>query len=327
MTGSIPTVRGTLLSPDQLGHTLMHEHVFVLNAEIEQNYPWEWQEERLIEEAVDQLESAYEVGVRTIVDLTVIGLGRNVDRVRKVADQVRVNIVPATGLYTYDDVPMFFKFRGPGLLLDGPERLIEYMVRDLTVGIAGTEIRAGIIKCATDAQGITPGVERVLRAAARAHRETGAPITTHTHAGTERGLEQMEIFAEESVDYSKVVIGHCGDTTDVDYLHRLLDQGVTIGMDRFGLDLMLDFQSRVETLATIIQEGYSSQIVLSHDASVYTQNFDIEAKARLMPNWHFEHIHRDLIPALAERGVGADDIEQMLVRNPARILGGIQSIR
>lgn len=321
MTATIPTIRGTALSADELGHTLMHEHVFVLNAEIEQNYPWEWDEDRLVEEAVAKLESAYDAGVRTIVDLTVIGLGRDIGRVRQVADRVRVNIVPATGLYTYDDVPMFFKFRGPGLLIDGPDRLIDYMVRDVTEGIAGTGIRAGIIKCATDAQGVTPGVERVLRAAARAHRETGAPITTHTHAGTERGLEQLDVFREEGVDFAKVVIGHSGDTTDLDYLHRLLDQGVTIGMDRFGLDLMLDFESRVATLAALVEEGFAGQIVLSHDASVYTQNFDIEAKARLLPNWHYEHIHRDVLPALAERGVTEDQVEQMLTRNPGRILG------
>ena len=320
MPANIPTVRGNDLSAEAIGHTLMHEHVFVLNAEIEMNYPWEWQEERLIEEAVEKLESAYEAGVRTIVDLTVIGLGRDVRRVRQVADRVRVNIVPATGLYTYDDVPMFFKFRGPGLLIDGPDRLVDYMVRDITEGIADTGIRAGIIKCATDAQGVTPGVERVLRAAAHAHKETGAPITTHTHAGTERGLEQLDIFRQEGVDFSKVVIGHSGDTTDLDYLHRLLDQGVMIGMDRFGLDLMLDFESRVRTLVTLVEQGFADQIVVSHDASVYTQNFDIEAKQRLLPNWNYEHIHREVLPALRERGVTDDQIEQMLVRNPGRIL-------
>lgn len=321
MTSRVPTVRGADLSVDQLGHTLMHEHVFVLDTEIESNYPWEWREDERIRDAVDKLESAYEAGVRTIVDLTVIGLGRDVRRVRTVADQVRVNIVAATGLYTYDDVPMFFKFRGPGMLIDGPDRLVDYMVRDLTEGIADTGIRAGIIKCATDAQGVTPGVERVLRAAARAHKETGAPISTHTHAGTERGLEQLAIFRQEGVDLTKVIIGHSGDTTDLDYLRRLLAHGVVIGMDRFGLDLILDFESRVETVATLVAEGFAEQIVLSHDASAYTQNFDLDAKARLMPNWNYEHVHRDVLPALQERGVTADQVEQMLTRNPARLLG------
>jgi len=321
MTSGIPTVRGTSLASDQLGHTLMHEHVFVLNTEIEMNYPGEWDEHERIRDAVQKLESAFDAGVRTIVDLTVLGLGRDIARVRKVAEQVRVNIVAATGLYTYDDVPMYFKFRGPGLLIDGPDRLIDFMVRDLTDGIADTGVRAGIIKCATDAQGVTPGVERVLRAAARAHKETGAPISTHTHAGTERGLEQLRIFAQEGVDLAKVVIGHSGDTADLDYLRRLLDHGVFIGMDRFGLDLMLDFESRVNVVAALVSEGHADQIVLSHDASAYTQNFDIAAKSRLMPNWHYEHVHRDVLPALKDRGVTSDQIEQMLTRNPARILG------
>ncbi|MBM7508067.1 phosphotriesterase-related protein [Nocardioides salarius] len=321
MNDTIPTMRGTELPSERLGHTLMHEHVFVLNTEIETNYPWEWEESERIQDAVEKLESAYDAGVRTIVDLTVIGLGRDVTRVRKVADQVRVNIVPATGLYTYDDVPMFFKFRGPGLLIDGPDRLVEFMVRDLTVGIADTGIRAGIIKCATDAQGVTPGVERVLRATARAHKETGAPISTHTHAGTERGLEQLHIFEQEGVDLTKVVIGHSGDTTDLNYLRRLLGRGVSLGMDRFGLDLMLSFEDRVDTVAALLSEGFADQIVLSHDASSYTQNFDIKAKERLMPNWHYEHVHRDVLPALQERGATPGQVEQMLTLNPARILG------
>ena len=320
MSGTIPTVRGTDLSADELGHTLMHEHVFVLNTEIESNYPWEWREEDRIRDAVEKLESAYEVGVRTIVDLTVIGLGRDVGRVRTVAEQVRVNIVPATGIYTYDDVPMYFKFRGPGELIDGPDRMLQFMVRDLTEGIADTGIRAGIIKCATDAQGVTQGVERVLRAAARAHKETGAPISTHTHAGTERGLEQLRIFIEEGVDLNKVVIGHSGDTTDLRYLRRLLDHGVFIGLDRFGLDLLLDFESRVDTVAALVADGFADRIVLSHDAAAYSQNWDIEAKSKLLPNWHYEHVHRDVLPALIGRGVTDDQVEQMMVRNPACIL-------
>ena len=131
----------------------------------------------------------------------------------------------------------------------------------------------------------------------------------------------MDIFRQEGVDFNKVVIGHSGDTTDLDYLRRLLDHGVMIGMDRFGLDLMLDFESRVQTVAALVREGFADQIVLSHDASVYTQNFDIEAKNRLLPNWNYEHIHREVLPALRERGVTDAQIDQMLVSNPGRILG------
>ena len=318
---TIATAAGRDVPVSDLGHTLMHEHVFVLNTEIERNYPGRWDEEVRVADAIAKLESAYDRGVRTIVDLTVVGLGRDLPRVQRVAEQVRMNIVVATGLYAYDDVPMFFKFRGPGLLIDGPELLTEFFVKDLTEGIADTGITASIIKCATDAQGITPGVERILRAAAHAHKETGAPISTHTHAPTERGSDQLAVFVKEAVDLSRVVIGHSGDTTDLDYLERLLDHGVYLGMDRFGLDLMLSFDDRVATVATLCEKGYAGQLVLAHDASSYTHNFDVDAKEKLMPNWHYEHVHADVLPALRDRGVTDAQIEQMLVANPAAILG------
>lgn len=315
----IPTVRGDVDVAD-LGTTLMHEHVFVLDTEVERNYPGRWNEQERRADAVRKLERAYDLGVRTIVDLTVLGLGRDVRRVAEVAAEVRMQIVVATGLYTYDDVPMFFKFRGPGKLVDGPELLTEFFVKDLTDGIADTGIRAGVIKCATDESGLTPGVERVLVAAAHAHRETGAPISTHTHAGTRRGLDQQDAFRKEGVDLERVVIGHSGDTTDLDYLRTMMEAGSYLGMDRFGLDLMLSFEDRVRTVAALCAEGYAEKMVLSHDASCFTHNFDVADKARLMPNWHYNHLHEDVLPALRERGVTEAQIETMLVTNPARIL-------
>jgi phosphotriesterase-related protein len=318
----------TVLGPvavEALGQTLMHEHVFVLDGEIERNYPGRWNEQVRVDDAVAKLNEVATRGVRTVVDLTVLGLGRYVPRVRQIAERVDVHIVVATGLYTYDDVPMFFRFRGPGKLIDGPDLLEQFFVTDLTQGIADTGVKAGILKCATDQSGLTPGVERVLRAVAFAHRETGAPISTHTHALTERGLEQQEVFRQEGVDLGRVVIGHSGDTTDLDYLRRLMDAGSYIGMDRFGLDLMLSFEDRVNTVAALCQQGYAERMVLSHDASCFTHNFDVEAKAELLPNWRFTHLHDEVLPALRERGVSDQDLEQMLVANPAQILAYMPS--
>lgn len=313
----------TVLGPvpaEELGPTLMHEHVFVLDQEIENNFPGRWHEQTRREDAVKKLTELASRGVRTLVDLTVIGLGRDVPRVRDVATQVDLNIVVATGLYTYDDVPMFFRFRGPGKLIDGPELLEEFFIRDLTEGIADTGVRAAILKCATDKTGMAPGVERVLRAVARAHLGTGAPISTHTDALTERGLEQQAVFREEGVDLGRVVIGHCGDTTDLDYLRRLIDAGSYIGMDRFGLDLMLPFEHRVATVAALCEQGYAERMVLSHDASCFTHNFDVEAKEQLLPRWRYTHLFDEVIPALRERGVSQDDLDQMLVHNPRKVL-------
>ena len=130
-------------------------------------------------------------------------------------------------------------------MLGGPEIMTDMFVRDIEQGIADTGIKAGILKCATDEPGITPGVERVLRAVAQAHKRTGVPISTHTHAGLRRGLEQQRIFEEEGVDLSRVIIGHSGDSTDVGYLEELIAAGSYLGMDRFGIDVILPFEERV----------------------------------------------------------------------------------
>ena len=318
--GMVETLTGPV-GADELGPTLMHEHVFVLNMEIEDNYPGRWDEELRVHDAVERLRAVGARGIRTIVDLTVLGLGRYIPRVKAVAEQTDVNIVAATGLYTYNDVPMFFHFRGPGTLTGGSELLTEMFVRDLTVGIADTGVKAGILKCATDAPGVTAGVDRVLRSVARAHLETGAPITTHTDARTQRGLDQQRVFDEEGVDLSRVVIGHSGDTTDLDYLRRLIDGGSFLGMDRFGIDIILPFEDRVATVVKLCEQGYAERIVLSHDASCFTHNFDAEYKQKLLPKWVYTHINDDVLPALKERGVTDEQVHQMMVLNPRAILG------
>ncbi len=319
MTADVPTVRGPLPTAD-LGVTLMHEHVFVLSPEIIANYPEGWGDEEAREQAaVDKLNALKAIGVDTIVDPTVIGLGRYIPRIQRVAERTELNIVVATGVYTYNDVPMYFHFSGPGTALDGPEPMVDMFVRDITEGIAGTGVKAAILKCATDEPGITPGVERVLRAVAQAHRATGVPITTHTHAHTRRGLEQQRVFAEEGVDLSRVVIGHSGDTTDLDYLEELIAAGSYLGMDRFGLDNILPFEDRVDTVARMCERGHAGKMVLAHDASCYIDWLPEAALPFVLPNWHFLHIHNDVLPALRQRGVSEEQITTMLVDNPRAI--------
>jgi phosphotriesterase-related protein len=298
----------------------MHEHVFIMITEIMQNYPEGWGDEARREaDAVKRLNELKAAGVDTIVDLTVIGLGRYIPRIARVAAATELNIVVATGLYTYNDVPMYFHYLGPGAPLDGPEIMTDMFVRDIEQGIADTGIKAGILKCATDEPGVTPGVERVLRAVAQAHRRTGVPISTHTHAGLRRGLEQQRIFTEEGVDLSRVIIGHSGDTTDTDYLEELISNGSYLGMDRFGVDVLLPFEDRVNTLARMCERGHADKMVLSHDANCYWDAIPESLLPVVLPNWHYLHIHNDVIPALKERGVTDEQLHTMLVDNPRRI--------
>ena len=317
----VATVRGPVPA-DGLGVTLMHEHVFVLSPEIMANYPEGWGDEQAREDdAVEKLNALKNIGVDTIVDPTVIGLGRYIPRIARIAQRTDLQIIVATGVYTYNDVPMFFHFTGPGTVLNGPETMVDLFIRDITEGIAGTGVKAAILKCATDEPGVTPGVERVLRAVAAAHRATGVPITTHTHAHSRRGLDQQRIFAEEGVDLSRVIIGHSGDTTDLDYLEELIAAGSYIGMDRFGVDNVLSFDDRVDTVAKMCARGHAGRMVLAHDASCYIDWLPEEALPLVLPNWHYLHIHNDVLPALRERGVTEEQITTMLVDNPRTIFG------
>ena len=313
------TARGAVDLVD-LGVTLMHEHVFIMTTEIMENYPEGWGDGAKREaDAIVRLNELKSRGVDTIVDLTVVGLGRYIPRIARIAAATELNIVVATGLYTYNDVPMHFHYLGPGAPLGGPEPMVDMFVRDIEHGIADTGVKAAILKCATDEPGLTSGVERVLRAVAQAHRQTGVPISTHTHAGTRRGLEQQRIFAEEGVDLGRVVIGHSGDTTDIAYLEELIAEGSYLGMDRFGVDAILSFEDRVNTVATMCERGHADRMVLSHDASCY---FDALPEATLpvaLPNWHYLHIHDDVLPALRRRGVSEEQLTTMLVDNPRRI--------
>ena len=298
----------------------MHEHIFILSPEIMANYPEAWgDEEARVADAVTRLGELKARGVDTIVDLTVIGLGRYLPRVARVAAQTDLNILVATGVYTFNDVPMHFHYLGPGAEFGGDETMTALFVRDIEEGIADTGVKAAILKCATDRPGVTPGVERVLRAVAAAHRQTGVPITTHTHADTRRGLEQQRIFEQEGVDLSRVIIGHSGDSTDIGYLEELIAAGSYLGMDRFGLDLLLPFEDRVATVATMCERGHADKMVLSHDAMCFFDALPEDMIPAVAPNWHYLHIHNDVLPALRARGVTEEQIDTMLIHNPRRI--------
>jgi phosphotriesterase-related protein len=320
---TVNTVRGPV-DVEDLGQTLMHEHVFVLATEYLDNYgrgSW-WDEEVRVADAIAKLRALTAKGVSTIVDPTVWGLGRYIPRVQRIAAEVPgLNIIVATGLYTYDEIPHQYGLRGPGLLMDMPEPMADDFTRDIIEGIADTGVKAAFLKCVVEHKGLTPGVERVCRAVAQTHLRTGAPITVHTSAAAQSGLLALDLFIKEGVDLRKVVVGHAGDSNDLDYLMRLADTGATLGMDRFGLDVYNPTAARVDTIAALCERGYADRIVLSHDSACFMDYFGgawDQVLATAAPNWRFDHIHDDVLAALRERGVGDDQITTMLVDNPRR---------
>ena len=320
LAGEVQTFRGPV-SAAMLGSTLIHEHVFVGHPELDLNLPHpEWCESEAIETAVAGFERLWDLGVRTVVDLTVLGLGRDVATVRRVAERTRVQLVASTGYYTADVLPAYFHTHGPGRLVGGPDPLLELFLRDIEEGIAGTDVRAGMLKVVTGEQGLTSDVRRVMEAAATAQRRTGVPITTHTHAPSRSGRDQLRFFLERDVRPDRLVIGHCGDSQDLDYLRELMDAGATIGMDRFGMEHVLPDDARLSTVLTLLRDGYADRMVLSQDAAYFSRVTPPSWRAAHAPHWTMENLSRRILPQLAEQGATDDQIHQLMVLNPARVL-------
>lgn len=304
---TVEAVTGPLDTRD-LGVTLMHEHVLVASPGVRENFPV-WDRERELAAAAEKLREVMAMGVRTLVDLTP-GDWRDVPFVVEAAKKSGMQIVVATGLYY--DVPRYFWSRGI-------DHMAALFVADIREGIAGTGVKAGVIKCAADEEGLTEPVEKVLRASARAHRATGVPISTHTWAAGRTGTLQQDVFESEGVDLSRVIIGHSGDSEDLGYLVGLMRRGSYIGMDRFGDEDRLTTDRRVATVGRLCANGYAGQLVLSHDAACYMDWFDAEYHRRRRPNRRFTYIGEVILPALRAAGVTEAQIHTMTVENPRAI--------
>jgi phosphotriesterase-related protein len=327
MMTRVPTPGGGVDSAD-LGTTMMHEHVFVLTPEININYPETLgDEEAHIEHAVALLTAAHERGVSTIVDCTVPGLGRDVRRVQRVAERVPVNIVCATGYYTWNDLPNFFGIYGPtqyGAAYEAADALPAMLLRDVEKGIGGTSIRAAVLKCVVHKR-VTPGMERIARAVAEVHHRTGVPITVHTHSRPD-GLDAQRLLSGFGLDLTRVIIGHMDAAgREPDYLQAVLDQGSTVGFDTFGIeggDLGgahdVSFADRIETIVSLCVRGYSRQVVLSHDYASFCDQVPAEWFTERFPRWSYHRVVEDAVPALRTAGVSEEHLHDMLVGNPRR---------
>lgn len=287
-----------------LGFTLMHEHVIVTWPAIHQQYPHLWDRPAIVERSVRLLKDAYAAGVRTMVDLTPIDLGRDPLLIKEVAEKSGMQFIVATGCYY--SIPFYFVGRPDS-------EMTEFFVRDITEGIGDTGVRAGVIKCATEPE-MHAMNERVLRASARAHRETGVPICTHTMPANKTGWDQQRVFKEEGVDLGRTVIGHSDDSDSFEYLERIILDGSYLGMDRIGGTRPRTSEQRADMVAALVEKGYADRIMLSHDHQCYfdwvpKETFEASPK-------HFGYIATGFSDLLRERGVSDASIKQMTVLNP-----------
>jgi phosphotriesterase-related protein len=316
----MPTVEttGGQVDVDELGLTLIHEHFRTTDEAGRFQFPHLYDEQAEWEAAIADANAVKGHGVRTVVEPSAMFLHRDAAFSKRVADESGLNVVLATGIYTYDHLPQVLVNRDE----DGVAAVFVYEIEN---GIQNTGIKPAFIKCAADAPGVTPNVEKVHRAAARASKQTGKPIMAHSHPASGTGLEQMRIFTEEGVDPALVQIAHTGDTDDLDYIEKLLATGCWIGMDRYGLDIFLPTEKRNATVLALLERGYADRMFLSQDFCSTIDWFPREVqeylKANEVPDWSMTFLFEQVIPTLKEGGMSEDDLNQMMVENPKRWLG------
>jgi phosphotriesterase-related protein len=322
------TVTGPI-DADELGTTFIHEHLIFRDEAVLAQWPHagtvkEVEPPELVDEdgayqaALESARAVIEHGVKTIAEPTGMFGGRDVRFSRRVAEETGLQVVPCTGIYTYDYLPPYFQSRDENAMAD-------LFVHDVEEGIQGTEIKAAFFKCAADEPGLTPNIEKVHRAVARASVRTGRPLMAHSRPASDTGPRQVEIFLEEGVDPERIQIAHTGDTDDLDYIERLLDMGVYIGMDRYGLEIFLPMEQRNATVTALLERGYAERMFLSQDFCATLDWYPPEVALQLMEqgaakDWSMTLVFEQVIPTLRESGMTDEQLETMLVSNPKRWL-------
>ncbi|MFC1534046.1 phosphotriesterase [Thermodesulfobacteriota bacterium] len=305
------------LDTANLGFTLTHEHLLVAAPGIYENYP-ELIGSKLKEQVVDGLKKAKEGGIDTIVDTTTLDLGRNIELMAYASKESGVNIIACAGWWL--DIPRFF-------LGVSANQLAEVFTREIEEGISGTKIKAGLLKAASDLMGVTKKDEIMLRAVARAHRRTGVPIMLHSYAPGQVARQQLSILKEEGVAPRRVKVDHSNDTTDIEFLTWLLEQGCFLGLDRYP-GRNVSPLSRTRTLKALIDAGWSDRLCLSHDALLLRI---IRTEEGLLPtheeavkiNPHgFLYIKNVVFPQLREMGISETTINNLCLVGPRKFFEG-----
>lgn len=312
---TINSALGPLDTAD-LGFTLSHEHIMVASTGILHDYP-ELIGTNPMERVVDRLKKTREGGVNTIVDATTPDLGRDINLLAEASRLSGINIIACTGWWL--DIPRSFN----GVSAD---QLAQVFTRDIEQGISGTNIKAGVLKAASDMAGVTPSEEIVLRAVARAHLKTNVPIILHSYSPGRVGQQQLAILKEEGVDPKRVKMDHSNDTTNVEYLLWLLEQGCYLGLDRYP-GRNVSPLARTKTMKALIDAGYTERLCPSHDNTilrVLADNPETTEEARLKLNpYGYLYIKKVVFPMLQEMGVSETILGSLCVDGPRNFFEGV----
>lgn len=321
----IQTVTGRV-RPSELGRTLVHEHLLI-------GYPgWQmdalapkYRRDEAMARGVDRLVELRELGVETFLDPCPMDLGRDVEFMAEVSVRSGMRILCTTGAYKQNE-GLTYTFGALPV-----EEIAAIYVKELTEGIGDTGIRAGLVKVATGAPGITDYERKLMVAAGRAAREVGCPVLTHTDHATGGGA-QLDALAGEGVEAHRVLVGHSDGRDDHEYHRTLADRGAYLGFDRFGIEALISDERRMESVLALVRAGYAPSLCLSHDSTCAAWLgrpifggklvMTAEALAAAMPNWNALHLFQRIFPELKARGLTDADLDTFLVENPRRWFEG-----
>jgi predicted metal-dependent phosphotriesterase family hydrolase len=301
----IMTVRGPI-APGDAGFVLSHEHLLCDLWAIVRSYDGILDDERL---AIIELMKYREAGGRTLVEVSSVGLGRNPDGLRRISDATGIHVVMGSGWYREEGYPRY-------VYELSTNELAQRIVQDLTQGADGSDIRAGVIgEIGTERHSITPAQERVFRAAARAQKQTGVSIWTHTTHFGELALEQIDLLREEGVPFERIVISHLGDRFGIHHFRAIAEKGVFLGVDNIGYqgDGYPADEVRARNIIDLVAEGYEDQLLLSLDVCMKHHLHSYGGKG-------YDHLQRKFLPLLRNLGVAEEKIIKMTTLNPARAL-------
>lgn len=289
------------IDPGALGFALHHEHVICKPKVADRDLMLDD-----VVNAASELEGYFATGGRAIIDMTTADYGREIGDIRWVAQHAPVHLVLATGHHKHQHA-------APYLGEQTIDQIAERNIQELTEGIEGTTTKAGVIKAGSSLNEITEIEERVLRAAARAHLATGAPISTHTERGT-MALEQLAFLSKEGVEPAHVIVGHLDFALDEAYLSRILETGAFVSFDQWSKAKYATDEARAAMVKRLVDDGFVEQILLSGDLA--RQSYWLSYGGG--PG--FVYFIEQVPLILMEAGLSAPDVRQLFVENPARAL-------
>lgn len=300
----IQTITGRI-KPEEMGVTYCHDHIMFMP-------PPHISEKDLtlrlddVEKSLKEMQIFKIAGGSCVIEMSTIDAGRSPDEMRTISEQSGIKIVAATGFNKNIFCESIIKDQSI-------DQIASNMINDLIEGMDGGSIKAGVIKASSSKDIFTESEEKVFKAAAIAYKETGAPVSTHTEAGT-LALEQIKKLTKDGVNTNNIVIGHLDRKLEWDYLKEVADTGVFMSFDQLSKEKYYPDALRIEMIKKLIENGYGDQIMLAGDL----------ARKSYLPSYGFgygpgyTYILWRFVPWMLEEGISRESIEKMLVSNPAK---------